>query len=146
MSISLQNVENRLRILEEKHNHKFIKNLKTHDDKFIVRVGSSATITDDALPTANWLLMDWIMLDDYNVNTTQTHIIPLFLLRLTQKNFFVCENYRDGYDFQSLEISYEGDRLEFKGHGGNSDGSSPIYVRWLSIFKYYLNIVFGLVM
>lgn len=139
MAISLKNVDSRVRILETYAPTK-VKELIGDSNKIYVTSKINKTLTDESIRTAKWAFVDWTIDDDCRGKTYRSVVLPLRLMR-TPKVFSVSDHASDGY--QGLQFSLNEDSLTIQQHNLWPIADSKVWIRYLAVFKYYLNTVKG---
>ena len=142
MAISLKNVDDRVKILES-YTPTRVKELIGDSSKVYVTGKINKILTDESIRTGKWAFVDWTIDDDCRKATYQSVVLPLSLMR-NPKVFFTSDHASDGY--QGLQFELNGDSLTILQHNLWSNSDSKVWIRYLAVFKYYLNTVLGWVM
>ena len=141
MAISLKNVDDRLTALET---HKMKNIAMLIGDKTVdITKAKPHSITSNAFRNGALCYLDWTLADQGIFEQYKTAVIPLDVLR-TGKVFLASDAYGAGY--QGIRVELAENKLTIYSHCRAEDGNNLIHVRWLAVFKYYLNTVLGWVM
>ena len=143
MAISLKNVDDRLKILES-YNPIKVQEIITDSNHLKLTNTKPQTLTNTHFKTAKWAFVDWTLDDECRPNTYRSVVLPLSLMRLG-KMFCVNDTYGNAA-YQGIRITLDKDKLQFNVMLQGIDSDAGIWIRYLAVFKYYLNTVLGWVM
>lgn len=143
MAISLKNVDDRLKIVES-YNPIKVQEIITDSNHLKLTATKTQTLTNTHFKTAKWAFVDWTLDDKCRSNTYQSVVLPLSLMRLG-KMFCVSDCYGSAV-YQGIRITLDIDKLHFDVMLHGIDSDDAVWIRYLAVFKYYLNTVLGWVM
>lgn len=143
MAISLKNIDDRLKVIESYSPIK-LQEIITDANHLKLTASKTQVLTNMYFKTAKWAFVDWTLDDLCRPNTYRSVVLPLSLMRLG-KMFCVNDAYGNTV-YQGIRITLNEDKLQFNVMLQGIDNDAGIWIRYLAVFKYYLNTVLGWVM